>query len=159
MGRLLVAIGLSLALAAPAFAQGNEQSGNEQSARITQSGDSNQRRIIQQGDSNSDVSITQTDDGDGSRSESISCHGRDGDATACVETDFDHGDNAPAPRGGVDSGLGGMARQAPGAPHERSNVLPFFLGGVLLTSAAVAGACGLVRRRGAWSRLSFDRSK
>jgi hypothetical protein len=137
MTRLLVATGLLLALAAPAFAQGNEQS-----ARITQSGDSNQRRVIQQGDGNADVSINQVDNGDSSRSEGVSCN-RDNDAIACDESALTGRDDGPAPRGGVDSGGGGRATM----PPHGSNALPLALGGVFVSAAALAGLGVGLRRR------------
>jgi len=199
LARLLAAIGLSLALAAPALAQGDAQSGNDQSARVTQSGSSSQHRVIQQGnhtESDGSVSSSQTDNGDASSSQDDNCdpnyegrclhdgigdydclgpngeHEGDGpnfvtgpfrrvgddpfdldrnhDGIACERRPSGNGgsgDNGRTPRGGVDSGLGGMAAEVSGKSQHGSDSLRVIVGGALVAAAVLGGLGAVLRRR------------
>jgi hypothetical protein len=112
---LIPSLVTALLLATPAIAQ------VDQSARIEQRGGSSQNRVIQQSDEDSRVSIQQRDRTTSSGSDD--CHG-----PGC-EISSGSGDDNPAPRGGVDTGYGGMARE--GKQAESSVAVALILGGAL----------------------------
>jgi len=181
--RLITVLVLSLALAAPAFAQ------NDQSAGVAQRGGSSQERVIQQGDEDSRVSAQQEDGGGPSASGSGDCNpnyegecldqagdydcpegeengpnftqgevrvvgedeyelDRDGDGIGCNDQGGGRrGDGGSTPRGGVDSGYGGMAPKVSRQATDQSTPLSLILGGVLFAVVSGGVVFVVVRKR------------